>query len=47
MRRDPKFTGLDVHAATIVATVDRQKGPPLLRSVMPAEALAAAVATTG
>ncbi len=37
MKRDPKFTGLDVHAATIVATVERQAGEPLLRSVLPTE----------
>ena len=38
MRRDPKFTGLDVHTATIVATVERQTGKPLMRSVLPTEA---------
>lgn len=38
MKRDPKFTGLDVHAATIVATVDRQTGGPIQRTVLPTEA---------
>jgi len=40
MRRDPKFTGLDVHAATIVATVDRQSGRAIARSVLPTQAAA-------
>ena len=38
MKRDPKFTGLDVHAATVVAVVDRQKGRPIAQEILPTEA---------
>lgn len=37
MKRDAKFRGLDVHAATMVATVERQTGKALVGSVLPTE----------
>lgn len=38
MKRDPKFTGLDVHAATIVAVVEREGGRVLAQAIVPTEA---------
>ncbi len=38
MKRDSKFTGLDVHAATIVAVVERQKGQTIAPEILPTEA---------
>jgi transposase len=37
MKRNAKFTGLDVHAATIVGTVEGQNGRVLVRTVLPTE----------
>lgn len=38
MRRDPKYVGLDVHEATTVATVRREGGQVLARSILGTEA---------